>query len=158
MGKKIHNLSRHRLYRLWYGIKYRCNPLTTDTKNYRNYAMRGITICNEWESDFMAFYNWAQSNGYREGLQLDRINNNGNYGPDNCRFVDFTTNNNNKRNNHYLEYNGKRQTIPEWARELNISEKTIATRIHYNLPIEKVLSTVNLRAAHCNKIVSIKHK
>ena len=90
-----HKMSRTKLHYVWLGIKARCN--NKDNKSYKNYGARGISICNEWGNDFMAFYNWSIANGYKDGLTIDRIENDGNYEPSNCRFVTNIVNCNNKR-------------------------------------------------------------
>lgn len=86
-----HDMSHTKLYRcVWTGVKQRC--LNSKTKDYERYGGRGITICDEWKKDFVTFYNWAMNNGYKEGLEIDRIDNDGNYEPKNCRFVTPTVN------------------------------------------------------------------
>ena len=83
-----HNLANHRLYRIWKAMIYRCtNP---KRKEYKDYGLRGITVCNKWNDDFMNFYNWALSNGYKDDLTIDRINSYGNYEPSNCRWATKT--------------------------------------------------------------------
>lgn len=91
---KFHGLVRHKLYRIWAGMKTRCNN-ENDT-NYRRYGRRGITVCREWTFDFKVFYDWAIANGWQKDLLLDRIDNNGNYEPTNCRFVTYQTSNTNQ--------------------------------------------------------------
>ena len=104
-GKKIkseginrkHNLSNTRLYNTWVKIKGR--TLNPKYKFFHDYGGRGITICDEWKNDFMSFYNWAISNGYEENkdLSIDRIDNDGNYEPDNCRWTTKTIQSRNQR-------------------------------------------------------------
>lgn len=91
---KKHGLKNHTLYRKWYGMKTRCS--NSNYQNYDRYGGRGITICDEWLNSFESFYKWAVSNGFEEGLEIDRIDTNGNYGPSNCRFVTTTINNRNR--------------------------------------------------------------
>ncbi len=76
----------------------------------------------------MSFYNWAINNGYKEGLSIDRINVNGNYEPNNCRWVRMKEQANNKTNNHYITYNGETHTMMEWSKILNINYSTIRER------------------------------
>ena len=83
-----HNLVGTRLYKLWAGMKYRVFNINSDS--YKNYGGRGITICDEWKNDVKSFYDWAISNGYSDELSLDRIDNDGNYEPSNCRWVTKT--------------------------------------------------------------------
>lgn len=90
-----HSLSYTKLYKVWGGMKTRCyNP---NFMYYCNYGGRGIAICKEWKDDFSNFYKWAISNGYREGLTIDRINNDGNYEPSNCRWITRAEQNRNQR-------------------------------------------------------------
>lgn len=109
------------------------------TQNYKHYGARGIKMCDDWKNDFMTFYNWAMSNGYKEGLTIDRIDVNGNYEPNNCRWVDIKTQSNNKRNNIYLAYGGKTQTLKEWAEELNVNYCTLWRRYNKQWSIDEIL-------------------
>lgn len=89
------NNFREKLYSVWEGIHQRCdNP---HNKAYHNYGGRGIKMCSEWRESYPRFREWAYQNGYAEGLQIDRINNDGNYEPSNCRFVSPTANAQNRR-------------------------------------------------------------
>ena len=93
--QKTHGLIGTRLYRIWASIKYRVSNY--NNKRYKDYVGRGITICDEWENDFMSFYNWAMSNGYSDELSIDRIDNGGNYCPENCRWTTKTIQSRNRR-------------------------------------------------------------
>lgn len=121
---KTHNMSNTRIYKIWCCMKYRCNG-----EKYRQsylYKDRGIKICNEW-NNFNTFYEWAKDK-YFDGSSIDRIDTNGNYEPNNCRFVDKYIQANNKRNNILIEYNGKKQTLAQWAKETGISYFSLRER------------------------------
>ena len=133
-----HGLRKHPLYRIWHHMKSRCCT-KTDPK-YPAYGARGITVCSEWKSDFLSFYQWSIANGYKENLSIDRINNNKGYSPDNCRWADNITQSNNRRNNHLLEMGGKTMTIAEWSRQTGINQKTIATRLSRGWSAERALT------------------
>ena len=111
-----------RLYNVWRAMKRRCN--SPNDKRYSYYGGRGIKVCDEW-NDYKNFEKWAMANGYDENAQfgdctIDRIDNDGNYEPSNCRWVNGTTQANNTRKNRYVEFQGKRLTIAEFARAMNI--------------------------------------
>ena len=124
---RTHDMKGTKLFRVYHTMKGRCcNP--TDHK-YPSYGGRGIKICSEWLSNPKSFFEWALANGYKEGLSIDRINNEGDYCPENCRWVDSYTQANNKRNNHIYEYYGNKLTIAEWAKLLDLSYSAIKSRI-----------------------------
>ena len=133
-----HGMKHTRIYGIWTGINKRCfNP---NSKGYKNYGGRGITMCDEWHKDFMSFYNWAISNGYQDNLTIERIDNNGNYCPQNCKWIVFEEQSRNRRNTIFIEYNGKRQTLVDWSKELNINPKTLYYRHSRGWSAEKMLT------------------
>lgn len=121
-----HGKSNTRLYKIYEGMKKRCYCETD--YHYVRWGERGITICDEWLNNFMSFYNWAMSNGYQDNLTIDRIDNNKGYDPTNCRWITNKEQANNRRSNVRLTYNGKTQTIAQWAEELNIHYKCLWKR------------------------------
>ena len=112
-----HGMGRTRLHGIWGNIRYRCgNEKSIGAKNYIN---RGIKVCEEWANSFEAFAEWALANGYTDELTIDRIDNNGNYTPDNCRWTTAKEQGRNKRNNVHLTYNGETHCLSEWAEITN---------------------------------------
>lgn len=128
----------HRLKRIWFGIKTRC--CNKNHKDYPAYGGRGICVCDEWLFDFDSFYKWSLNNGYKDDLSIDRICNDRNYEPDNCRWVSQRVQNNNKRTSKFIEFDGQKRTIAEWSEITGICRSTIEGRIKKGLPIEKVLN------------------
>lgn len=125
------------LYSMWIGMRSRCK--SPSLPNYMNYGGRGIEVCPEWE-DFGAFQTWAYSNGYKPGLTLDRTDNDGNYCPENCRWVDWYVQGNNRRTNVWYEYNEERHTLSEWSRIIGINRATLNYRISNGWSIEDALT------------------
>ena len=117
-----------RLYRIWASIKTRY--LNKNNRRYKDYGGRGIKVCDEWSGDFQAFYDWAMAHGYRDDLQIDRIDNDGNYCPENCRWATTVEQANNTRRNHVIEYDGQKKTLAEWSRERGISYNALKQRIN----------------------------
>ena len=109
-GRERHKLINHILYRKWATMKSKCND--PNNTSYKYYGGRGIRVCEEWENDFISFYNWSINNGWIDGLTIDRINNNGNYEPSNCRFATMKMQLNNTRRSLYIIY--KNRTYPAY--------------------------------------------
>jgi hypothetical protein len=106
-----HGLSKHPLHSIFSGIRARCYK--TYASNYPRYGGRGITICDEWVNDFEAFIKWALANGWKKGLEIDRMDNEGPYSPENCRIVTREVNGRNKRNNVKYKIGDEMITAPE---------------------------------------------
>jgi len=139
--RRTHGLSNSPEYEAWKALNQRCtNP---KHPSYKDYGGRGISV--EYQS-FEEFYNDV---GPRPSPihQLDREENSGNYEPDNCRWVIPEVNTSNKRDNVYLEYKGKRLTIAQWSRELNIKDHILRYRYYKKLPIEEILNANHTSSA-----------
>ena len=123
---KTHGMTDTPMYICWANMIKRCND--PSYKQYQNYGGRGIAICNEWKT-FQGFYD-DMKEGYNSLLELNRIDNNGNYDKHNCNWVTHQSNNRNKRNNDIWEFNGQEKCLTEWAEEYNINTKTLWARIN----------------------------
>jgi hypothetical protein len=137
-----HGLREHRLYSIWASMKTRC--YNANSVAYKNYGGRGITICEEWmdeDDGFINFYNWAMRSGYSNELTLDRINTNGNYETNNCRWADRITQANNTRVTQYVEINGETRTPNKWREIYNLSRSTYKWRISKGWDIVTALTT-----------------
>lgn len=117
-----------KLYWVYYSMLARC--YNTNNPRYKDYGARGITVCEEWRKDNKSFFAWAISNGYKEGLTLDRLNNDKGYCPDNCAWVSSKDNSNHNRRTHFLTYKGKTQSLKKWSEELGINYSTLRNRIN----------------------------
>jgi len=135
-NNKTHGESKTRLHEIWLNIRKRC--LCKTNTNYYLYGERGITICEEW-NDYLKFKEWALSHGYSEIFTLDRINNNGNYEPSNCRWATDEQQHNNTRRNIFVASNGKTQTLRQWSREVETAYTTMRYRKHHGWKDEEVL-------------------
>lgn len=126
-----HKHSSSRLYAVWKGIKQRCN--NPNHSSYANYGGRGIKMCKEWEN-FSEFEKWAMEHGYDKDASfgkctIERIDNNGPYCPDNCRFATWNEQQNNSRNNHRITISGETHTLTEWCDKMGLKPTTVLRRI-----------------------------
>lgn len=132
-----------RSYDSWRGMHQRC--LNPKFPQYADYGGRGITICARWLNNYDAFYD---DMGLRQkGYTLERINNEGNYEPGNCRWATQTEQNRNMRKSVILQFNGKTQTASEWRKELGFGTNTIRERLQRGLSVEQALSKKDYRKA-----------
>lgn len=120
-----HGMKHTRLYGIWSNMHVRC--YNSANVRYHRYGGRGIEVCPEWlgNDGFENFHKWAMNNGYRDDLTIDRIDNNGNYTPQNCRWVDNKVQSNNRKTNRRIVVDGINRTIAEWADSLNISRSVL---------------------------------
>lgn len=119
--KKPNSIKKHRLYRIYWRIKECC--YNKNNKRYKYYGERGIKLCDEW-LQYENFFSWCLTHGYKDGLQIDRIDTNSNYGPNNCRFIKSSDNNYNKRNNILVLYKDGWKTIQYIAYKEGVSWNT----------------------------------
>lgn len=133
----IHGKSNSRLHRIWSHMKTRC--YNTNSKNYKDYGGRGIAVCDEWKDNFQAFYNWSMVNGYDDTLTIDRIDVNGNYEPNNCRWITNEEQQHNKRCCLYFTVKGKTKCLSEWVKYYNLNYETVRSRLKNNWSIERAL-------------------
>lgn len=125
-----------RLFVIWANMKQRC--LNPNSDCYHHYGGRGITICQEWLDSYESFRGWALAHGYRDDLSIDRINVNGDYSPDNCRWATAKEQGSNKRNNVRITYKNENHTINEWSEITGISRQTISDRYRKGYPLEDI--------------------
>jgi hypothetical protein len=121
-----HGGSKTRLYSIWKQMRIRCRCVTNPT--YKYYGARGIGICEAWE-DFAAFREWALSHGYTDEMTIDRIDSDGDYCPENCRWIEASLNSKYKRNTKMYSHGGKTMCHNDWARKLGISPSSLTERI-----------------------------
>ena len=127
---KTHHMANTKIYRTWKAMKQRCACKNEERREYWDYYARGIKVCDEWQNSFEAFYEWAMANGYADNLSIDRIDNNGNYEPSNCRWVDNTTQQRNRRKTVFLTYEGETKALSEWCEIYGLKMKTCYGRLH----------------------------
>lgn len=136
---KKHGHKADKLYYAWINMKTRCyNP---NYYLFKNYGGKGISICEEWH-DFINFKDWSLNNGYSRELSIDRINNNKNYCPDNCRWVTMKVQQNNRTNNNRITYNGETLTLKQWSEKLKINYAALQQRLRKGCSLEKLFSPV----------------
>lgn len=111
-----------------------------DNKRWENYGGRGIKVCEEWSSNIREFYKWATENGYQPGLQIDRIDVNGNYEPGNCRFATVKEQMNNTTRNHFVEWAGERLTIAQWEDQFGWPRGRLQVRFNLGWTVERAMT------------------
>lgn len=145
-----HGQSKTRLYSIWECMKRRCYEIKNN--RYKYYGGKGITVCQDW-LDFENFYNWSINNGYKKNLTIDRINVNGNYEPQNCRWVTAKIQARNTSQNRFFTYNGETHCIAEWAEITGINYyKLYARLIRRKWSIDKALTeSLQCTRNQCNQ-------
>lgn len=139
-----HGGKRERLYGVWSGMRDRCN--NENSRFYHRYGGRGIKVCDEWDSSYENFRNWAMNNGYDPTLPkgsctIERVDNDREYSPDNCVWTSSKKQCNNRGNNHIIEFGGESHTIAEWSELTGIRKDTLRRRICvYGWDVERALT------------------
>lgn len=125
--REYHGGRETKLYDVWTSMRQRCeNPRN---KRFSRYGGRGIRVCDEWDSSFKAFREWAYTHGYDEGLSIERVNNDGDYSPENCIWADRFTQSNNRSTNHWVEIDGETLTMQQAATRYGIPYGTFRGRL-----------------------------
>lgn len=128
------------LHNVWCAMRRRCNDRRV--ADYCYYGGRGISVCDDWASNFMNFCAWAIDNGYEEGLTIDRIDVHKGYSPENCRWVDMKTQANNRSNSRYIKYRGENHTIKEWSEIIGVPYSTLYMRLRNGWDVDRALTTL----------------
>jgi hypothetical protein len=124
-------------------MKQRCsNP---NAISYKYYGAKGITVCDEWCNSFQAFYDWAMANGYSDSLTIDRVDANGDYCPENCRWATNAEQQNHTSYNRLYTYKGETLNVMQWAKKAGISANMLYKRLLRGWDIERALNTKKLR-------------
>lgn len=136
---KIHGMKQSRLYNLWCNMKARCHNSKNDS--FKWYGNKNIKVCKEWVDNFVEFYEWSISNGYKNNLTIDRLDNNKDYSPSNCKWSSMKEQQNNRSNNHIVSFNGKTHTLAEWSEILKIKYSVIHDRLKRGWTMERIINT-----------------
>ena len=128
IGISTHHETKTKLHKRWESMIARCEY--QKHPHYKDYGERGISVCEEWH-DYEKFRAWAIKNGYSDNLTIDRIDNNGNYEPSNCRFITIKEQMLNKRNNHWVIYGGERLTVSQLSEKYSVPESTVRWRLEH---------------------------
>ena len=140
LKNEIMKLSKYKLRYILCGMRDRCYRKSHFA--YKDYGGRGIEVCSEWmgKGGFKHFYDWAFENGWNPLLTIDRIDPNGNYCPENCRWADWYEQGNNRRNSRYVDFNGEVHTVAEWEKILGWNSDVIYSRLDRGWSVERALT------------------
>lgn len=133
-----HGMSHTKPHMIWCNMRRRCGE--PDNNAYHRYGGRGIKVCDRWMESFENFWE-DMKDGYSDGMTLDRIDNDGNYCPENCQWATMKEQSNNRRNNTYLTFNDKTLTLSQWQEEVGIAQGTLSQRLQNGWSVEKTLTT-----------------
>ena len=146
--KYRHGLTNTRLYRIWRNMKSRCN--NPKTPHYEYYGGKGIKVCSEW-NDFINFYNWSIQNGYNDNLTIDRIDNNRNYEPNNCKWSTYKEQNAHLPSLRKIYYNNQYYSIMDIVNMTGLTYKCISARYERGWSIDEILNTPKITKLKINK-------
>lgn len=136
---RIHGETKTRLYQIWYNMVTRC--YNTNDPHFQHYGARGIAVCEAWHK-YENFRDWALSNGYQNTLTIERSDVDGNYHPDNCTWASRKQQANNKRTSRFIEFDGERRTVAEWAERLGMDKRALWDRLFVQKwSVERALTT-----------------
>ena len=127
---KKHGLSKTRIFKIWVKMKERCEYKKSN--RYVKYGGRGISVCQEWRKNVKNFYDWAIKNGYKDDLTIDRIDVDGDYCPENCRWATYKEQARNKHTNSMFEINGEIKCLAEWCEIFGLPYKKTWENIKKN--------------------------
>jgi hypothetical protein len=133
------SITHRRLCRIYYAMIGRCYDVTRH--GYKNYGGRGIRVCCEWKESIASFVLWALAHGYNDNLSIDRIDSNGNYEPENCRWVTILEQSRNKTTNVFITYHDETKVLKDWATQFGISQSALRNRLKKGWNIEDALIT-----------------
>lgn len=137
-NKKMHGLYGSRIYNIYRAMIDRC--YNHNAKRYQDYCGRGILVCKEWKENVESFKEWALNNGYKDNLTIDRIDNNGIYEPNNCRWTTMKEQGNNRRNSKLYSLFGKDKTLSQWCEIYNKKYELVKGRMRIGWSLEKTLT------------------
>ena len=141
--EKKHGMSDSKIYGVWLSMRERCN--NEKNKSYKNYGAKGIKVCKEWQESFLPFYNFSISNGYKEGLTIDRIDSKLGYYPENCRFVTVSEQNRNYSRNHLITYKNETLCLSDMADKYGVNRGTVLFRLKNGKTLDEVFSKTDNR-------------
>ena len=140
---KTHGMTGTRIYRIWLGMKQRC--FYEKSHNFEYYGGRGISVCEKWKNSFETFFEDMKLPP-TEKHSLERIDNDGNYCPENCKWATATEQMNNSRHCHYLTYQGETLTISQWTKKMGLTRSVIHARLKTGWTVDRTISTPIRRA------------
>lgn len=137
---KTHGESKSKLYNVWIDMKARCKAKTHHA--YKWYGEKGVSVCKEWDNDYLAFKKWSIDNGYKDGLTIDRIDSNGNYCPENCRWATRKQQSNNISSCVYFDFMGERLNITQFCEKYNVSHSHFYSKARKNICLDNLMRCI----------------